>query len=89
MAKTHGKNHLQSSVRLGGRLSALLNECPKHSVVEVIYVCCDVDAQLSSVPMGTDMTGKHTIGLSPRKVIADRTLVGIQDDPAIKRGRIA
>ena len=51
------ERHPQRGVRLGGGLSALLDERPECGVVEVIYVCCDADTQRRSVPIETAIRG--------------------------------
>ena len=65
-----------------------MDERPKYSVIEVVYVCCDFDAQLRSATTRTNRM-KGACYESVSKIIMDRTLVGTQDIPAIKRGRIA
>ena len=74
--------------RLGGRLTALMDERPKYGVVEVVYVRCDFDAQLRSATTRTNrMKGACYEPVS--KIITDHTLIGTQDIPAVKRGRMA
>ena len=45
-------------MRLGGRLTALLDESPEYGIVKVIYVCCGADAQLRSAPTRMEIMGE-------------------------------
>ena len=65
-----------------------MDKRPKYGVVEVVYVCCDFDAQLHSAMTRTNRM-KGACYESVSKIIMDRTLVGTQDIPAVKRGWIA